>query len=598
MAKDVNTEELPRKLSLRKFNNEWEFLYFFVRNNHLAMCLVCKITISTLKAENLNRHYIAKHSLNIDNLSTEDRYILLNKLKNELKGSSDMEEQTSLNDSQKIASLRIAHLIGQSMKPHTDGEYIKKCLVAAAEELHPAIVNEFSRLSLSPSSISRKIKQVADELKNSLLKCCAHFEYFSIALDESIDICDISQLAIFIRGVDSDFNVTEDVLDLVGLKDTTKGIDISTAVVNTLNSYNLDLSKLIGITTDGAPAMVGKNIGAVAMIKSHIKTVLESHKIPDLFEVHCLLHIENLCCQSMDMSHIMTKVIQTINFVKNNALRHRQFQSFMDEINAEYKDLIFFSKIRWLSRGKCLERFWCLRNEIDQFTKNSNMIIPELTDQEWLSDLAFSVDITNYLNELNIKLQGDKCQITDYYQNIVIFIEKLKLFERQLRSNNCLHFPHLNEIKYENKKISKYAEKIKKLNEEFNMRFLFLQKHKFLFEILINPFIFDVDMAPTNLQLELLELQCNLELKHLFTSEEKIVFYKKYINNTKYPNIKKMFLKLMSLFGTTYLCESFFSRLKYLKSKHRNRLTEENLASQMRVAITKLNIDYNKIIKK
>jgi hypothetical protein len=46
-------------------------------------------------------------------------------------------------------------------------------------------------------------------------------EAFSIALDDSTDASDTAQLTIFIRGVDADFSITEELLALHPLKGTT-----------------------------------------------------------------------------------------------------------------------------------------------------------------------------------------------------------------------------------------------------------------------------------------------------------------------------------------------------------------------------------------
>jgi len=77
-------------------------------------------------------------------------------------------------------------------------------------------------------------------------------------IDESIDSTDTAQLAIFIRGIGAQYNITEEMASLVSLKDTTKSRDLYVAVKNTLNRFSLSIWNLSGITTDGAPAMVGK----------------------------------------------------------------------------------------------------------------------------------------------------------------------------------------------------------------------------------------------------------------------------------------------------------------------------------------------------
>ncbi len=41
--------------------------------------------------------------------------------------------------------------------------------------------------------------------------------FFSLALDESTDICDVAQLSIFIRGMDDNFHVFEELASLESL---------------------------------------------------------------------------------------------------------------------------------------------------------------------------------------------------------------------------------------------------------------------------------------------------------------------------------------------------------------------------------------------
>ena len=54
--------------------------------------------------------------------------------------------------------------------------------------------------------------------------------YFSLALDESTDVRDVSQLLVFVRSIDSQFNVSEELLGLLPLFTTTKGSDIYEAL--------------------------------------------------------------------------------------------------------------------------------------------------------------------------------------------------------------------------------------------------------------------------------------------------------------------------------------------------------------------------------
>ena len=55
----------------------------------------------------------------------------------------------------------------------------------------------------------------------------------------------------FIRGIDENFEITEELLSLEHLKDTTTGQDLFESVENCLDRSGLPLHKLASITTDG-----------------------------------------------------------------------------------------------------------------------------------------------------------------------------------------------------------------------------------------------------------------------------------------------------------------------------------------------------------
>lgn len=71
----------------------------------------------------------------------------------------------------------------------------------------------------------------------------------------------------------------------------------------------------------------------------------------------------------------------------------------------------------------------------------------EIKDESWLQDLAFAVDITAQLNDLNLKLQGKNKLITNLYDDIKCFITKLRLWKSQVLNENLVHFPTCKELK-------------------------------------------------------------------------------------------------------------------------------------------------------
>ena len=55
-------------------------------------------------------------------------------------------------------------------------------------------------------------------------------------------------------------------------------------------------------------------------------------------------------------------------------------------------------------------------------------------------------------------------------------------------------------------------------------------------------------------------------------------------------------MKVSSLFGSTYLCESAFSDINFIKNKHRTRLTDAHLQDSLKVTVSSYTPDYNTLV--
>lgn len=94
-----------------------------------------------------------------------------------------------------------------------------------------------------------------------------------------------------------------------------------------------------------------------------------------------------------------------------------------------------------------LARFYNLREEVKQFMEMNGKPVVELSDSKWLCDLAFMVDITKYLSELNVTLQGPDQLLSSLFSNVKSLEAKLKLWRLQLEKGITVHFPTLHEQK-------------------------------------------------------------------------------------------------------------------------------------------------------
>ena len=74
--------------------------------------------------------------------------------------------------------------------------------------------------------MAERASDISANLDSQLKKKVKLFVIFSVALDESTDISDVAQQAIFVRGVDETLSVTEEFLGLVPMIDTITANDI------------------------------------------------------------------------------------------------------------------------------------------------------------------------------------------------------------------------------------------------------------------------------------------------------------------------------------------------------------------------------------
>ncbi len=197
---------------------------------------------------NIKRHYEI-HAEKYDKYTGQLRTEKVNDLASALKkkNKQSMFTKRAGTDEAVKASYLISNEIVEASKPFSEGEFVKKCMVKAAELVCSEKKQAFASISLSRNTVD-------EDLNRQLKEKVKRFIAFSIALDESTDINDVAQLGLFIHDVDESLNITA------------------------LDRLEVDWSRAVSVATDGAPSMVGKKVGVVTILKEKIQKVNPSQK--------------------------------------------------------------------------------------------------------------------------------------------------------------------------------------------------------------------------------------------------------------------------------------------------------------------------------
>ena len=165
-----------------------------------------------------------------------------------------------------------------------------------------------------------------------------------------------------------------------------------------LKENGIKWAKFESLYTDGAPAMMGKRSGFVALVKEKCSNVIVTH---------CVLHRHALATNTLtkELGDVMAIIVATVNFIHARALNHRLFQVFCEYIGAAYTHLLYYTEVLWLSWGQVLNHVFQLHKEIEIFpSEKGNNLMDNFGDPNFVARLANISDIFHHLNALNISL--------------------------------------------------------------------------------------------------------------------------------------------------------------------------------------------------
>ena len=152
-------------------------------------------------------------------------------------------------------------------------------------------------------------------------------------------------------------------------------------------------------------------------------------------------------------------------------------------------------------------------------------------------------------------------------------------------------FSSLSEVGLMEEDTPKYLNILCNLVVEFDHRFEDFCGNTTAFELFSHPF--STDAVSEELQMELLELQSDSNICSKFRELPLPDFYR-CVPAHRYGKIHKHAQVMLSLFGSTYVCEQAFSLMNLNESKLRNALSDSHLHDILTLSVGQLEPDIEK----
>ena len=152
---------------------------------------------------------------------------------------------------------------------------------------------------------------------------------------------------------------------------------------------------------------------------------------------------------------------------------------------------------------------------------------------------------------------------------------------------------------------------IDKLTNNFAARFGDFSLGKYLLLFIENSFLvadiatFSVEakgvcnwIDVAKVQSELIEFHENIVVKESFCNCTPEKFWSEKVSPNNFSILSKLTIHILTMFGSTYCCESAFSNMNFIKNKFRSCLMNQHLHRSLRLATAELEPRFKELARK
>ncbi|CAB4058804.1 unnamed protein product [Lepeophtheirus salmonis] len=130
-----------------------------------------------------------------------------------------------------------------------------------------------------------------------------------------------------------------------------------------------EFSECVSPCTDGAPSMIGCHNGLFAKLRE---------LNPNIIAVHYIIYQENLSAKLINMDHVNSVVVKTVNYINSRGLNHREFQEFLRHLESQSEDVIYFIEVfywKYVVPGCIVRNYVNVVTESHHSSDDSSMLL-------------------------------------------------------------------------------------------------------------------------------------------------------------------------------------------------------------------------------
>ena len=286
----------------------------------------------------------------------------------------------------------------------------------------------------SPEIVSELIEIMGHDVLRSILSDIRGQQWFALLADETRDVSNREQLVVCIRWVSDCYEISEDVVGMIQLSDTSAET-IYKSLKTSLISLGLQIENCRGQGYDGASNFQG-HISGVG------KRFQEDN--PAAIPVHCLAHCVNLCVQ--EVARKVSSIKEGLNFamdviqlIKLSPKRQVVFENIkmQQDSPTSRSSIRSLCPTRWTVRTVAMQAILANYETLqatmeaashgtDDCSRRAAGVMVIMDKFSIYFGLKLSVLIFSMIEQLSVTLQGVSTTVNDCYSAVELCIRALE----------------------------------------------------------------------------------------------------------------------------------------------------------------------------